>query len=161
MSDLLDREGILELLRQFGGELVDRGLEADVYVVGGTAMVVAYDRLCLTQDVGAVGAEIEPDWFDDRIRLLPRVVDVDRVEAFSAPGISVSVASARHMLAMKVRAARDARDLSDIRLLSQELRLDSIAAVLDIAKEVWGPDMIREENIFLVTEFLRDEGFRD
>jgi hypothetical protein len=65
------------------------------------------------------------------------------------------------MLAMKVRAARDARDLSDIRLLSQELRLDSIAAVFGIANEVWGPDMIREENIFLVTEFLRDEGFRD
>ncbi len=179
MSDLLDREGILELLRQLGERLLDRGLQADVYVVGGTAMVLAYDRRRLTRDVDAVTADqdlveqvasemahdrrdLSPDWFNGRVRpLLPRVVDADRLEAFSAPGISVSVASPRHMLAMKIRAARDSRDLSDIRLLCRELHLDSISSAFRIADEVWGPDMIREENTFLVSQFLRDEGFRD
>lgn len=179
MSELLDREGVLELLRQLGERLVARGLQADVYVVGGTAMVLAYDRLRLTRDVDAVTADqdlveavardmavgrtdLSADWFNGRVRpLLPRVVDVDRIEAFGAPGISVSVASPRHMLAMKVRAARDARDLSDIRLLCTELRIESISAVFAITDEVWGPEMIREENIFLVTQFLRDEGLKD
>lgn len=179
MSELLDREAILELLRQLGDRLVDRGLQADVYVVGGTAMVLAYDRRRLTRDVDAVTADqdlveevaremavgradLTPDWFNGRVRpLLPRVVDVDRIEAFSAPGISVSVASPRHMLAMKVRAARDTRDLSDIRLLCDHLHLDSISSVFAIAEGVWGPDMIRDESIFLVTQFLLDEGLRD
>ena len=179
MSELLDREAILELLRQLGERLEVQGVQADVYVVGGTAMVLAYDRRRLTRDVDAITADQEvvervaremaigredliPDWFNGRVRpLLPRVVDVDRIEAFTAPGISVSVASPRHMLAMKVRAARDTRDLEDISLLCATLGVSSIAAVLAIADDVWGPGMLREESVFLVTVYLRELGFSD
>ena len=49
MSELLDRETILELLRQLGQRLSDRGIHAELYVVGGTAMVLAYNRNRLTR----------------------------------------------------------------------------------------------------------------
>lgn len=179
MSQPLDRESILELLRQLGERLDARGLRADIYVVGGTAMVLAYDRHRLTRDVDAVTeaqdtveAEaramakdrpgLDPEWFNGRVRpLLPRVVDEDAREAFSAPGIGVSVASPRHLVAMKVRAARGERDLEDIALLSEQLGVRSIGTVLGIADEVWGPGMVRAECRFLVTEGLRDRGFSD
>jgi len=179
VSDLLDREQLLELLRQLGERLEVQGLHADIYVVGGTAMVLAYDRDRLTRDVDGVTEnqdviedvartmaaernDLSPDWFNGRVRpLLPRVFDTDRIEAFSASGISVAVASPRHMLAMKVRAARDARDLEDIVLLCRVLRLTSITAVLAIADDVWGPGMLRDEGVFVVTQELRDRGFTD
>ena len=177
MTELLDREAILELLRQLGARLDARGLVAEVYVVGGTAMVLAYDRTRLTRDVDAITEaqevveaearemaagrrDLASDWFNGRVRpLLPQVVDADRVEAFSAPGISVVVASPRHLLAMKVRAARGERDLEDIVLLARALGIDAIADVIAVADEVWGPGLLREESVFLVSEGLRDRGF--
>jgi hypothetical protein len=176
MSDLLDRESILELLRQLGERLHARGIEAEIYVVGGTAMVLAYDRTRLTRDVDAVTdmqdevehearemargrRNLSPDWFNGRVRpMLPRALDVGRVEAFRSPGISVSVASPRHLLAMKVRAARGERDLEDIVLLCEALGITSARGAISIADEVWGAGMLREESVFLVTEGLLDRG---
>jgi hypothetical protein len=179
VSGLLDRETVLELLRQLGARLDARGIQAEVYVVGGTAMVLAYDRTRLTRDVDAVTeqqeeveyearqmalgrSDLAPDWFNGRVRpMLPQVLDVDRVEAFAAPGISVSIASPRHMLAMKVRAARGERDLQDIALLCELLDLTSIVQVLAVADDVWGPGMLRADSIFVVSQGLRDRGFTD
>jgi hypothetical protein len=102
VSGLLDRETVLELLRQLGARLDARGIQAEVYVVGGTAMVLAYDRTRLTRDVDAVTerqeevefearqmalgrSDLAADWFNGRVRpMLPQVLDVDRVEAFAA-----------------------------------------------------------------------------
>jgi hypothetical protein len=90
--------------------------------------------------------------------MLPRALDIERTEAFRAPGISVSVASPRHLLAMKVRAARGERDLEDIALLCQALGITSASEAIRVADEVWGEGMLREENVFLVTEGLEDRG---
>jgi hypothetical protein len=179
MSELLDRDAVLALLSELGARLAVRGVEAEIYVVDGTAMVLAYDRTRLTRDVDAVTedqqiveqeavemaaerGDLSRDWFNGRVRpMLPRVLDVERIEAFSAPGISVSVASPRHMLAMKVRAARDARDLEDVAILCGLLGLTSTTEVIAVADEVWGPGMLRDESVFVVTSFLRDRGFTD
>lgn len=179
MNEFLDRESIVELLTQLGARLDRRGLFAEVYVVGGTAMLLAYNRSRLTRDVDAVTENpdvveeearamarqrrgLPEDWFNSRVRhLLPQVVDADRAEVVAAPGISVTVASPRHMLAMKVRAARGDRDLEDILLLCEVLGVVGVAEVFAVADEVWGPGMIREENVFLVSEALRAAGLAD
>ncbi|MDQ1248134.1 MAG: hypothetical protein QG597_2506 [Actinomycetota bacterium] len=179
MSDLLDREAIVELLTQLGARLDRRGLAAEVYVVGGTAMLLAYNRTKLTRDVDAVTEaadvveqearamarqrrDLAEDWFNSRVRpMLPRVFDADQVEVLVAPGISVTVASPRHMLAMKIRAARGDRDTEDILLLCQVLGIGSISAALAVADDIWGPGMIRDESVFLVSEALRAAGFSD
>lgn len=177
MSDLLGREEVVELLTQLGARLDARGLSVELYVVGGTAMVLAYDRLRLTRDVDAVSvdqavvedearrmaegrAELSADWLNGRVRpLLPRVLDAESVEALSVPGLSVTVASPRHLLAMKVRAARGERDLADIAILAGVLGLSSVGDVLAVADEVWGPGMLRDEVVFAVSEGLKDRGF--
>ena len=96
MSELLGRDDIIDLLNDLGRRLDDRGVHLDTYVVGGTAMVLAYDRSRLTRDIDAVWDQVDPvaeviaemaaerslprDWLNDRVRpMLPRVIDENQV----------------------------------------------------------------------------------
>jgi hypothetical protein len=177
VSDLLDRDAVIELLTELGRQLEARDCAAEIYVVGGTAMVLAYDRTRLTRDIDAIWNSDGPlddvvaqiafernlpgDWMNDRVRpMLPRVVDTDQLETLVIPGLTVSVASPRHMIAMKTRAARDARDLDDLLLLCNHEDLTSVAEVLAIADEVWGPGMLRDDAIFAVREGLLERGLQ-
>ena len=140
-------------------------------------MMLAYDRQRLTNDIDAtwdtsidVSTEIQDmaaarglprDWLNDRVRpMLPLIVDEDRLEALDLPGLRVSVASPKHMLAMKARAARDARDFDDMVLLCQHLEIASVAQVIALAEEVWGAGMLREDTVFALRTGLTERGLR-
>ena len=179
MNGFLDRERIVALLGELAGRLEARGLEADLYVVGGTAMALAYDRLRVTRDIDAVGEpmaaieaearemagvhrDLPADWLSARVMpLLPRSFDADRIEALAWPGLSVNVASPRRLLAMKVRAGRYDRDLEDIWILCQVLELVRLEQIWDIVDEVWGAGMLREDVALLVGDYLRARGLCD
>lgn len=176
---MIDRERIVALLGELAGRLNSRGLEADLYVVGGTAMALAYDRLRVTRDIDAVGEpmaaieaearemaavhhDLPADWLSARVMpLLPRSFDADRIEALAWPGLTVNVASPRRLLAMKVRAGRYDRDLQDIWVLCQVLELVRLEQVWDIVDEVWGAGMLREDVALLVGDYLRARGLCD
>jgi hypothetical protein len=176
---MLDRGRIVALLGELAGRLNSRGLEADLYVVGGTAMALAYDRLRVTRDIDAVGEpmavieaearemaaihrDLPADWLSARVMpLLPRSFDADRIEALAWPGLTVNVASPRRLLAMKVRAGRYDRDLQDIWVLCQVLELVRLDQVWDIVEEVWGSGMLRDDVALLVGDYLRARGLRD
>lgn len=179
MTELPDRETILELLTQLGARLDRKGLYAEIYDVGGTAMLLAYNRTRLTKDVDAVSEnsdvvehearamaslcrDLADDWLNSRVRpMLPRMVDEDQAEVLAVPGLSVAVASPRHMLAMKVCAARGERDIDDILLLCDVHGLTSISGVFAVADDVGGEGMIRDESVLLVSEALRGAGLGD
>ncbi|MGH8881532.1 MAG: DUF6036 family nucleotidyltransferase [Stackebrandtia sp.] len=48
------RDEILGALTALGAELAERGLVADLYVVGGAAITLAYDERRATKDIDAV-----------------------------------------------------------------------------------------------------------
>ncbi|MGH3991175.1 MAG: nucleotidyl transferase AbiEii/AbiGii toxin family protein, partial [Pseudonocardiaceae bacterium] len=50
------RDEILEALAALGADLAERGLVADLYVVGGAAIALAYDERRATRDIDAVFA---------------------------------------------------------------------------------------------------------
>ena len=121
---MLDREAIANAFRRLGERLVRRGLTADVYVIGGAAMAMAYDARRATRDIDAVfrphGAVIEeawavadelglPRWWlnDQASAYVARGGDNQAPRVFEHPGLRVSAASPRHLLAMKVLAAGD------------------------------------------------------
>lgn len=175
---LLDEAQVMALLRELGERLDSRGIEADIYVVGGAAMMLAYDRGRITRDIDAVGVPAEEveaearsmstahrglpeDWLNSRVLpLLPRGIDADRLQVLGGPGLTVNVASPRWMLAMKARAARGDRDLEDLWVLCQILELDDVEQVWQICDDVWGEGMIREEVRHLVTLDLQERGLR-
>ena len=84
----LDAEGVRALFQELSDRLDARGVQAQLFVVGGAAMALAYDQDRLTRDVDAlfspapvvreVAEEIsatrglEPDWLNDAAkRFLP------------------------------------------------------------------------------------------
>ena len=177
MSELnIDRVSVL--LAELGERLAGRGIEGEIYVVGGAAMMLAYDRGRLTRDIDAVGVpqeeidaevramatdhrDLDPDWLNARVLpMLPRGVDAGRLQVLGGPGLTVNVASPRWLLAMKARAARGRRDLDDVWVLCQVLGLRTTAEVWQICNEVWGEDMIREDVLDLVTSDLHVRGLR-
>jgi len=170
------KEQIVELLTELGSRLAEQGLEAELYIVGGAAMLVGYDRTAVTRGIDALIApvgvidevaaqmardhgELLPNWLSDAVvPLLPRIADSRSWEMLAVPGLSVQVASAEHLLAMKTRAGRGIRDLQDVAVLCEILGLTRIQQVWDICDQVWGTDLIREEVRAVVTEFLLARG---
>ena len=166
------------LLQELGERLVGRGIEGEIYVVRGAAMMLAYDRTRFTRDIDAVGVpqeeidaevramavdhrDLDPDWLNARVLpLLPRGVDGERLQVLGGPGLTVNVASPTWMLAMKARAAREDRDLDDIWVLCQVLGLRAGDEVWAICDTVWGEDMIRDDIIDLVSLDLKARGLR-
>jgi hypothetical protein len=53
-SPLLDRHRIEDAFRRLGERLVRRGAVADLYVIGGAAMAMAYDARRATRDIDAI-----------------------------------------------------------------------------------------------------------
>jgi hypothetical protein len=51
---LLDRDQILRLFEELSEELVRRGTRAEIFLVGGAAMALAYDARRATRDIDAV-----------------------------------------------------------------------------------------------------------
>lgn len=169
----LDEARVQALLAELGERLIGRGIEAEIYVVGGAAMMLAYDRTRITRDIDAVGVpqedidhevramaadhpDLDDEWLNAGVLpLLPRSIDADRIEVMGAPGLTVNVASPRHLLAMKARAARGRRDLDDLWVLVQILGLTDVDEVWEICDEVWGEDLIREDVRLVVSDDLR------
>lgn len=127
---MLDHDTIERLLADLAGELQQRDVRGDMFVVGGAAMALAYDTRRATRDVDAV---FEPkaivyeaaavvggrrglpgDWLNDAVKgFLPGEDAAARV-VFDHPHLRVLTASPRYLLAMKLLAARVDVDQDDI-----------------------------------------------
>jgi hypothetical protein len=151
----MGRDDLLELLRDLGGRLQQRGLSADLYVVGGAAIALAFDHRRVTRDIDAAFhpadtvreeasrlAEqrgLPPDWLSSAaIAFAPPGRDEDAV-ALDLPGLAVSVASPEHLLAMKLAAGRE-RDVTDLVVLFEALSVTRPEQALEIARRLYGEE---------------------
>jgi len=130
---VLDRQQILDAFKALGEELESQGIRANIFVVGGAAMAIAYDTRRSTADVDAVFAPsievrraaelvaqrlgLPDDWLNDGAKAFMPGDDPARVVVFESPHLQVAAASPRYLLAMKLLAARVERDQDDIRTL--------------------------------------------
>ena len=158
MSDrtgLFSYRSLDQAFRELSIELAQHDLHAHIYVVGGAAMIMAYDFQRRTMDVdGLVTGESQSvlaladqmgdrhgwtkGWLNEKVRLaLPEKEDDRAVVVYEDRHLVITAASPKHLLAMKVRAARE-KDFDDIRFLARHLDLGSIREVWDIHDEVFG-----------------------
>jgi hypothetical protein len=124
-----------------GERLARRGVVADVFVVGGDAMALAYDATRVTRDIDATfvphGVVIEEArhvaddlglpywWLNEQASIyISGKDDPGKRRVFDHPGLRVSAASAAHIFAMKALAART-RDIDDLRLLADIIGVES------------------------------------
>ncbi len=165
---MLSREQIVDLLRELGSDLASEGVHAQLFVVGGAAMALAYNTRRATADVDGVFepkvriyeaaravADRHPglpaDWLNDGVKgLLPAGAEAGVIVVLDEPGITVSVPSAEYLLALKVQAARIDRDQDDIRVLAREAGVTTAAEVLAVAERVIGASRLLPKAQFLV-----------
>jgi hypothetical protein len=120
--------GRAELERAFtrlGDRIVRRGVVADIFVVGGAAMALAYDAKRVTRDVDAMfvphGVVLDearavaddlglpPWWLNEQASVyVSGKDDPGRRRVFDHPELRVMAASPEHIFAMKALAARPA-----------------------------------------------------
>lgn len=150
----LSREKILSLLRELGDELAARGVRTRLFVVGGAAMSLSFDDRRSTRDIdaffepspevrdaaAAVGARngLDDGWLNDGAKGFLPGTDPGATLALDQPSLSVQLASAEYLLAMKIVAARAEQDFDDIRALYGVLGLTTVDEGLDIASRLYG-----------------------
>ncbi|GAB2594218.1 hypothetical protein Aab01nite_82720 [Paractinoplanes abujensis] len=152
---LLGRAELERAFSALGDRLVRRGVVADLFIVGGAAMALAYDANRVTRDVDATfvphGVVLEearnvadtlglpPWWLNEQASAYVSTQnDAGKREVFDHPGIRVMAASPEHVFAMKAFAARS-RDEDDLRALASIIGISTLKAALDICVQFF-PD---------------------
>lgn len=171
----MDRAEIVSALTALGAVLDVRGLQGEMYVVGGAAIALAYDARRATRDIDAVFepklavyeaarevAErlgLPPGWLNDAVRGFLAGDDPLAAEVLDVPGLRCLAASPRMLLALKVLAHRVGEDEDDVLLLAAELGLGNAQDVLEVATEVYG-DRLDPAARFFVEELFADAASR-
>src|SRR5581483_1886798 len=170
MSTGLGREDIRSLLDDLSAELAARGARAELFLVGGAALAVAYDATRATRDLDAVFipsgivrqaatavAEhrgLAQVWLNDAVKGFLPGPDPDAQRFYSSDSLIVDVASPRYLLAMKLFAARAEIDSDDIILLYRQLGFTTVDEGLDLVEQAYPGRPVPAKVKFLLTEIV-------
>lgn len=170
MSVGLGRDDIRALLDDLSNELAARGARADLFLVGGAAITVAYDEARATRDLDAVFlpttvvreaaaavAErrgLAVDWLNDAVKGFLPGSDPDARRFYESDSLTVDVASARYLLAMKLFAARVENDAGDIAFLYGQLGFTTVEEGLDLVESVYHGQQLQAKVQFLLAEIV-------
>ena len=162
MSGPLDRERILELFDELSHELRITRTRAQIYIVGGAAMSLAFARDRTTRDgdaridtghsrlteaVRKIGRKygLGDTWLNDQATTaIPRGTDTRARTLYESPYLTVTGASAEHLLAMKLLAARNV-DRQDIATLADHLELKGPKEAIRIYEDVFPEEPLKDE----------------
>jgi len=181
MKPGLDRETITLALRRLSELLRERGVQGEICLFGGTAMVLAFNARERTKDVDAVfhppqlvrelatvvqdELSLPAEWLNDAVKgflaadLRPVMYDLPQFE-----NLRVTAPPAEYLLAMKCMAARIASgtdsggDVDDIRFLIRHLGLDSAEQALAIVAGYYPQSRVPPRTQYLLEEIFEESG---
>ncbi len=171
----LDRKALERAFKGLEKQLASQEVRAHVYIVGSAVLLMAHRRSRTTMDLDALSIDsrdvalagaravareqgLTEDGLNDQVRWVPNLPHQPDPRAevlYDSPHLVVTGASAPHILAMKVRAAR-ARDLEDIKLLMQQLGITTMQEVREIHRAVYPHDTVPWRSEQRVEACLRD-----
>jgi hypothetical protein len=178
---MLDRATILGALERLAHHLHERGVEGELCLLGGTAMMLAFEARPSTKDVDAifqptalirelaqaVGRELDlpDDWLNDAAKgFLSLRHDVGTRDLPQFPGLRIVAPTAAYLLAMKCMASRiavdagGADDVADIRFLLRHLGVVDVHEALDIVARYYPAERVPPRTQFLLEELLHGAG---
>ena len=133
----LSADEIRRLFEELAGELSARGQRAEIFLVDGATVALCFDARRSTRDLDAIFVPtdsvrraaavvadregLDPDWLNDAVKGFLPGPDANAARYFEAPGLTVDVASAEYLLAMKLFSSRVEIDADDIALLYREV----------------------------------------
>jgi hypothetical protein len=168
---LLDRTGLVRAFTALGERLARRGIVADVYIVGGAAMSLAFDARRATRDVDALftphGVVLEEaqavarelglprSWLNEQASVyISTRSDREARPVFEHRGLRVSAASPSHLLAMKILSARRYADLDDAVLLLRILGFTSLKQVEEVCSTVFPQEPLTDRSQLFAEDAL-------
>jgi hypothetical protein len=142
-----------ELLTELGRRLQAKGVQATIYIVGGAAIALEFDTRRVTADIDAVfhppttvlevahamadELALPTNWLNNNAAsFVPG--DDHTAPILDVPGVSVSIASPEHLVAMKLASFRPGTDLTDLDLLFRHLHITTAEQAADLALEIYG-----------------------
>ncbi len=162
----MNKEDIIQALQQLGAELVKRGIQGEVLIVGGAAMCLAHDARDATKDVDALfepksemqeailsvakNNGFEDDWLNDSVKGF-FFVDPERIPYAEYPGLRVTTVSPEYLLAMKLfssRASLYETDRADIKTLIKILGISSMKDAFRILEKYFPRDRVHQDRGF-------------
>jgi hypothetical protein len=175
---MLTREQILAAFSVLDEKLGQRDAQAEIAIIGGAVMVLAYRARLTTKDVDAifsptaivrevaaeVGAELglPEGWLNDGAKgwLSPHAEFVE-ADLPRFKSLRITYPTPEYLLAMKVLAARtksegDHGDRPDIATLCRHLHLRDVRTVMDIVVRYYPAEWIGPRSEFLVEEVLAE-----
>jgi hypothetical protein len=164
----LNADRLGSLFQELSERLADAGEHAQLFVVGGAAIALAYDGGRVTRDVDALfeptgavrrlaaemsGAHgLEPDWLNDAVKgFLPGDVHDTRV-VFESEHLLVQVPPPEYLLAMKMHAARDDRDLEDAATLFNAAGLTTADQGRELLESTYPDNLLLPRHQYLPDE---------
>lgn len=162
---------MLRAFHALNDELAREGIRGEVGVVGGAAMVLAFNARESTRDVDAVfdpsgkvrdaavrvanAQRLPADWLNDAVKGYMPVDTEPRSILLSLPHLSVWTPPPQYLLAMKAIAARfDSNDAADLRTLIQHLGLRRVDDVLEVVERYYPRNQIPPKTQFFLEEIF-------
>ena len=174
MNGVLTRDGILQLFTELAEKLRNRHVRGHVYIVDGATMIFGFRRERTTHDVDArikdekeavlaaiaeVAAEhhdLPANWLNENATLfMPHREDPRPLPVFDTPDLVVTGASAEHLLAMKLEAARDT-DVDDVRTLVDNLDIRSESEAITIHDAIFPHTPLRDKGLEILHNAMGD-----
>ncbi len=168
---MLSRKRINKLLIKLSKKLSRQGIKGEIGLVGGAAMLLAYDSRNSTRDVDAVfkpAAEIRKavkeiaeeenlpeDWLNDGVKGFMPKNPFQRKILLDTPGLVVWVPEPQYLLAMKAISARfDTFDKEDLLFLIKKMGIKTARDVFNIVVHYYPNNQIPAKTQFFIDELF-------
>jgi hypothetical protein len=168
----LHRKDIIRAFKHLDNELRDRGIEGELFLVGGAVMCLAYNVRPSTRDVDAVFKPpqimrkaaaaiaaregLNENWLNDGVKGF--LSDQGEFEAFlEFPNLRVMAARADYMLAMKclsMRIGAEFHDLDDVRYLIRHLNIATYKEALKIITRFYPLERFPQKTLYALEELF-------
>ena len=175
----LTRADLLEALRELILELRAQKVRGEIRIVGGAALALSYFERDVTQDIDVMNVrggdneavaeaarsvasklDLNETWLNfevTRIDALPTLgKEVEWHTIFSSDEITIQVASAEALLAMKLRANRPGRDVNDIRALLAVVGITDVASAEKLYESFYPGDALPDRAIHILDNLFAE-----
>ena len=175
----LTRADLLEALQELIHELRARNVRGEIRIVGGAALSLSYFDRDVTQDIDVINVRggdneaiaeaarsvasklgLNDNWLNfevNQIDALPTLgQEVEWHTIYSSPEVTIKVASAEALLAMKLRANRPGRDVNDIRALLALVGITDIQSSETLYESFYPGDVLPDRAIQILDNLLAE-----
>jgi hypothetical protein len=168
----LTRADIRRLLQMLSEDLRQTDTQAEIFLVGGAVMCLAYGARSSTQDVDALfrppglvreaaarvaaHANLDPHWLNDAVKGYMSE-HADFAPFLELDHLRVMVAQPEYLLAMKCLAMRigaEFHDEADVRYLLRHLDVDSYERALAVITKYYPAERFPQKTLYALEEIL-------